>query len=77
MSQNAPDAMAALDYRIMINVSNMTASVIALIVAFIFSWQIGLLGAALSCSLLILFLLNMRITYKWHGKKEKEDRSSE
>ncbi|KAK5966766.1 hypothetical protein GCK32_022321, partial [Trichostrongylus colubriformis] len=67
----------ALDYRIMISVSYMAASVIAVIVAFIFSWQLGLLGAALSCSLLMLIVLNMRITYKCHEKKKKEDRSSE
>ncbi|KAK6038698.1 hypothetical protein COOONC_23796 [Cooperia oncophora] len=77
MLQNAPDAMAALDYRIVINLSNLLACAIGVIIAITFSWWMGLLGAALSCSLLLLTLLNIRVVYRCHEKKEKEDHSSE
>ncbi|KAK6030788.1 ABC transporter, ATP-binding protein, partial [Ostertagia ostertagi] len=77
MAQHAPDAMAALDYRFMVNLSNLSASIIGIVLAFTFSWWLGLLGAVLSCSLLTLTLLNIRLTHRCHERKDKEDHSPE
>ncbi|CAJ0606066.1 unnamed protein product [Cylicocyclus nassatus] len=77
MSQHPPTAMAALDFRAMINVSNVFASIIGVSIAFSLSWQLGLLGTALASFLLILVLLNIRRSHKCHKKKDEEDTSSE
>lgn len=45
MAQHAPYAMAALDYRLMINLSNLSASIIGVGIAVVFCWQLGVLGA--------------------------------
>ncbi|KAK6739284.1 hypothetical protein RB195_020996 [Necator americanus] len=75
--QHSPNAMAALDYRFMTNLSNMFSSVIGICIAFSFSWHLGILGTALSSALLILALLNIRISYKCHEKMDREDSSAE
>lgn len=77
MAQHAPYAMAALDYRLMINLSNLSASIIGVGIAVVFCWQLGVLGAVLSSSLLALTMLNIRISHKAHENKDREDRSSE
>ncbi|VDM66672.1 unnamed protein product [Strongylus vulgaris] len=76
MSQHPPTAMAALDYRVMLNISNIFASIVGVCIAFAFSWHLGLLGAVLASALLILALLNIRLSQRSHEKKDKEDTSS-
>ncbi|EPB70508.1 ABC transporter, ATP-binding protein [Ancylostoma ceylanicum] len=77
ISQHSPNAMAALDYRLMTNVSNIFASLIGVCIAYAFSWHLGVLGTALSLSLLTLALLNIRISHKCHEKRSREDTSAE
>ncbi|KAL6735591.1 hypothetical protein Aduo_006015 [Ancylostoma duodenale] len=77
ISQHSPNALAALDYRLMTNVSNIFASLIGVCIAYAFSWHLGILGTVLSLSLLTMALLNIRISHKCHEKRDREDASAE
>ncbi|RCN35751.1 multidrug resistance protein 1 domain protein [Ancylostoma caninum] len=80
ISQHSPNAMAALDYRVMTNVSNIFASLIGVCIAtrlMLVRTMYKVDVVVLSISLLTMALLNIRISHKCHEKRDREDTSAE
>lgn len=60
-----------------LNITNGAGVLVGLILAFIYSWQLGLLGLGLCFTLFILAIINIKVANTARKRKEFEDQSGE
>ncbi|VDN60896.1 unnamed protein product [Dracunculus medinensis] len=73
ISIDAPNIKPALDSRMMQIVNNFASIIVLIILAIIFSWQIGLLGFAMFCALCLMQYLIANLMQKYNKQAIKED----